>query len=139
PAPRPAGTHGDSCPTAVTSGFVRMSRVAGDMDRTSLPAMSGAAMIAHRLKCARYSSSVMPPFPTSSMSGSFHAPGRAMLACCDERSSREIMDDHLSWMSPVVRHRLPICGAHSHGWFDPHSQILKTIGRPALEIGRAHV
>src|SRR2546421_8018778 len=73
-----------------------MSRVVADMARTSLPAMSGAAMMAQRLKWARYSSSVMPPFPTSSMSGSFHAPGRATLACCDERSSRESMDDHLS-------------------------------------------
>src|SRR3989442_1198208 len=100
-----------------------MSRVAVDMARTSLPAMSGAAITAQRLKWARYSSSVMPPFPTSSISGSFHAPGRATLACCDERSSRESMDDHLSWMSPVVRHRLPIRGAHSHGWFDPHSQM----------------
>src|SRR5437764_14435535 len=51
-----------------------MSRVPGDMARTSSPAMSGAAMMAQRLKWARYSSSVMPPFPTSSMSGSFHAP-----------------------------------------------------------------
>src|SRR5947207_15728228 len=109
-----------------------MSRVAADMARTSFPAMSGAAMMAHRLKWARYSSSVMPPFPTSSMSGSFHAPGRATLACCDERSSSESMDDHLSRMSPVVRHRLPIWGAHPHGSFDPHSQMLKTIGRPAF-------
>src|SRR5213080_837251 len=109
-----------------------MSRVAADIVRTSFPAMSGAAMMAQRLKWARYSSSVMPPFPTSSMSGSFHAPGRATLACCDERSSRESMEDHLSRMSPVVRHRLPIWGAHSHGSFDPHSQMLNTIGRPAL-------
>src|SRR5438105_4069865 len=57
-----------------------MSRVAADMARTSFPAMSGAAMMAQRLKWARYSSSVMPPFPTSSMSGSFHAPARAPLA-----------------------------------------------------------
>src|SRR5438309_7927181 len=83
-----------------------MSRVPGDMARTSFPAISGAAMMAQRLKWARYSSSVMPPFPTSSMSGSFHAPGRATLACCDERSSSESMDVHLSRMSPVVRHRL---------------------------------
>jgi hypothetical protein len=33
-------------------------------------------------------------------------------------------------MSPVVRHRLPTLRAHSHGWCAPHSQMLKTIGRP---------
>ncbi len=34
-------------------------------------------------------------------------------------------------MSPVVRHRWPISGAHSQGALSPHSQTLKTIGRPA--------
>src|SRR5436309_14300143 len=92
-----------------------MSRVAVDMARTSLPAMSGAAIMAQRLKWARYSSSVMPPFPTSSISGSFHAPGRATLACCDETSSRDSMDDHLSWMSPVVQHGSPYRGSPSQG------------------------
>ena len=32
---------------------------------------------AHKLKCERYSTSVMPPLPTSSMSGSFQWPGPA--------------------------------------------------------------
>src|SRR2546427_3593192 len=43
-----------------------------------------------------------------------------------------IMLAHRSPMSPVVRHKLPVRGPHSHGWFEPHSQILKTIGRRAL-------
>jgi hypothetical protein len=64
---RPSG----SWSTAITSGAVRMARVASVMDRTSFPAMSGAARIAQSEKCARYSASVIPPFPTSSMSGSF--------------------------------------------------------------------
>ena len=34
-------------------------------------------------------------------------------------------------MSPVVRQRWPTGSAQSQGWFWPHSQRLKTIGRPA--------
>ena len=41
---------------------------------------SGAAMIAQRLKWLRYSTSVIPPLPTSSMSGSFQWPGPAYWA-----------------------------------------------------------
>src|SRR5206468_10765814 len=91
-----------------------------------------ADMTAHRLKCARYSSSVIPPLPTSSMSGSFHAPGRAASAYWLERSRMEIMLAQRSPMSPVVRHRLPVRGPHSQGRFEPHSQMLKMMGRPAL-------
>ena len=36
-----------------------------------------AIEMAHRLMCVRYSSTVMPPLPTSSMSGSFQCPGPA--------------------------------------------------------------
>src|SRR5665647_670066 len=120
----------------MTSLLSRMSRVSAEarveshMVRTSLPAMSGAAIMAHRLKCARYSVCVMPPLPTSSMSGSFHAPGLATCQYCDERSTSVSTLLHRSAMSPVVRHRLPTAGAHSHGRLLPHSQILKTIGRP---------
>ena len=49
----------------------------GVMLRRSLPAISGAASMDHRLKCERYSVVVMPPLPTSSMSGSFQWPGPA--------------------------------------------------------------
>ena len=92
--------------------------------------MSGAAIIAQRLKWARYSSRVMPPFPTSSMSGSFHAPGFATCQYCDERFTIVSTLFQRSWMSPVVRQRFPTAGAHSHGRLLPHSQMLKTIGRP---------
>ena len=63
--------------TAITSLLVRMSWISGRMARRSLPAISGAARIAHRLKCERYSTSLIPPLPTSSMSGSFQWPGPA--------------------------------------------------------------
>src|SRR5207248_1301123 len=48
------------------------------------------------------------------------------------RSSSAIMLAQRSPMSPVVRHRLPVRGPHSHGRFEPHSQMLNTMGRPAL-------
>ena len=51
--------------------------VSGVILRRSLPAIRGAAKIAHKLKCERYSVLVMPPLPTSSMSGSFQCPGPA--------------------------------------------------------------
>ena len=50
-------------------------RLGGGALRRSVPMISGAAIIAHRLKCVRYSVAVMPPLPTSSMSGSFQSPG----------------------------------------------------------------
>src|ERR1017187_9410382 len=54
-----------------------MSWIAGFMLAMSLPAISGAAIMLQRLKWDRYSTSVMPPLPTSSMSGSFQWPCRA--------------------------------------------------------------
>ncbi len=121
----------------MTSLFVRMSRVAGFMVRRSFPAMSGAASRHQRLKWAWYSVSVMPPFPTSSMSGSFQWPG-------PEKASRPawrsriwttpipppFLTFQISSMSPVVRHRLPMSFAQSQGLVSPHSQMLKTMGRP---------
>src|SRR2546426_7860495 len=99
-----------------------MSRVVADMVRTSFPAIRRAARMAQRLKCARYSSSVIPPLPTSSMSGSFHPPGPAARACWAVTSRLASIEGHLSEMSPVVRHRCPMLGAHSHGWLEPHSR-----------------
>src|SRR4029453_9655672 len=63
--------------TAITSVFVRMSSVSREMLRRSLPAMSGAARSAQKLKWARDSDALRPPLPTSSMSGSFQWPGPA--------------------------------------------------------------
>jgi hypothetical protein len=51
--------------------------VAVFMVRMSLPAIRGAAMIAHIAKWVRCSVSVRVPRPTSIMSGSVKAPGRA--------------------------------------------------------------
>ena len=67
---------------------------------------SGAAMIAHSEKWLRYSVSVMPPLPTSSMSGSFHAPGLACSASGAFCLNSESMLDQLSLMSPVVRQQV---------------------------------
>src|ERR1035441_6149598 len=65
---------------AITSLLVRISWISGFMAAMSLPAISGAAMMHHRLKCERYSVLLMPPLPTSSMSGSFQCPGPAKSA-----------------------------------------------------------
>ena len=52
-----------------------MARLAGVMLRRSVPAISGESIAAHRLNSDWYSVVVMSPLPTSSMSGSFQAPG----------------------------------------------------------------
>src|SRR5216684_3915773 len=114
------------------------------MLRRSLPAIRGAARIAHRLKWERYSMSVMPPLPTSSMSGSFQCPGSAYDArptCWSTMASMPfeqqvpsghfVEPSHLSEISPVVRHRLPPTSLpQSQGFAVPHSQMLSTIARP---------
>src|SRR5208283_5211374 len=115
-----------------------MARISSVMLRISLPAISGAAIRHQRLKCARYSVVVIPPLPTSSMSGSFQWPGpeaNSMPSCKSRICTTPwpphfISTSHLSCMSPVDRQRLPTSLAHSHGLVDPHSQMLKTIGRP---------
>src|SRR5262245_29699123 len=47
--------------TAITSALRMMDSVALDIDRRSLPRISGAPSSAQRLKCAVYSVFVMPP------------------------------------------------------------------------------
>jgi hypothetical protein len=54
----------------MTPALRTMFRVVAETERRSLPSSSGEASSAHRLKCAVYSVVVMPPLPTSSMSGS---------------------------------------------------------------------
>ncbi len=110
--------------TAMTSALVRMSSVSCWAVRRSAPISRGAAISAQRLKWVRYSVPVMPPLPTSSMSGSLKAPGLAYaespwLAC-----AMEIMLCQVSLMSPVVRQELPTGGAQFHGPVEPHSQML---------------
>src|SRR5664279_899014 len=82
--------------------------VTADMVRMSLPANNGAAVSAQRLMCVRYSSSVMWPLPTSSMSGSFQWPGAAYGARWLWLNPMVDMLSQLSLMSPVVRHRFPL-------------------------------
>src|SRR6266516_738617 len=118
--------------TAMTSELVRMLSVVADALRMSLPISNGAAMIAHMLKWVRYSVALIPPLPTSSMSGSFQWPGPAALAWVSLAWIRPTIRDQLSLMSPEVRQRLPTEGPQFHGWFLPHSQMLYTIGRPVF-------
>ena len=87
----------------MTSAFVSVARVSADILVKSFPAMRGAARIAQRLKCERYSSLVIPPFPTSSMSGSFQWPGPAAEACSAFASRFPSMLANESEMSPAVR------------------------------------
>ena len=123
----------------MTSGATRIARVASLIARTSFPAISGAARIAHSEKCARYSASVIPPFPTSSMSGSFQWSGPANCARASCRSRMAITLPQRSAMSPDVRQRCPTLPAHSHGRLRPHSQIDSTIGRRVARIASDHV
>src|SRR6266436_1444835 len=129
--------------TAIISLFVRIALISGVIDRKSFPAISGAASIAHKLKCERYSIVVIPPLPTSSMSGSFQCPGPAAPSsptCISTMSSipseQQLPSDHFffpsqcSSMSPVVLHEFQTFCAHCHGFAVPHSHILNTIGRP---------
>ena len=57
--------------------LVRIRFVSASIADTSQPISSGAFISAHSAKWASYCVVVMPPFPTSSMSGSFHPPGPA--------------------------------------------------------------
>ena len=45
-------------------------------------------------------------------------------------SGHLVWPSHLSEMSPVVRQRFPTAFAQSQGRLVPHSQMLKTMGRP---------
>lgn len=68
--------------------------------------------------------SVIPPLPTSSMSGSFQCPGPAYGASGRFFFRMPSIEPQLSLMSPVVRHKWPTSAAHSQGLFWPHSQML---------------
>src|SRR6266536_5108309 len=117
--------------TAITSALPMTARVDADMERRSLPRISGALSSAQRLKWERYSVSVIPPLPTSSMSGSLKPLDRANGSSPACWSSSEVMLPHESEMSPVVRHRLaPVDGPNSHGFSWPQLHRLYTIGRP---------
>src|SRR5207247_9130288 len=87
----------------------------GLIERTSLPAMSGADMSAHNPMWVRYSVSVMPPFPISSMSGSFDVPGPVAAACAAFRSKLRIMVAQSSEMSSDMRHWWVVMGPQAHG------------------------
>src|SRR5438046_1778565 len=63
----------------------------------------------------RYSSSVMPPLPISSMSGSFQCPGAAHAASSACENPILVIESQVSRMSPVVRQALLLTsGPHFH-------------------------
>src|SRR5579875_1067840 len=111
-----------------------MARVCGDADTSLVPAMSGAAISAHSENSDWYSACVMPPLPTSSMSGSFQDPGRAYFASWEFLATIVAMLVHVSRMSGVVRQRLAIRPPHCHGWTSGYSpsHMLSSIVRPVL-------
>src|SRR6185312_5498640 len=129
---------------AINSLLVNTLLVSFVMLLRSFPAISGAASMHQRLKWARSSAALKEPFPTSSISGSFQWPGPAYCSSplCRSRLASTLPPQilplspsillQLLAISPEVLHRCPMPAAHSQGLFDPHSQILKTMGLPAL-------
>src|SRR5579885_2963853 len=108
-----------------------MASAAGDSAVMLVLAISGAAISAHRLNSDRYSSGVLPPLPTWSRSGSFHAPGPASRHRSTVAWKLASIDPKLYWMSVVVRHRLAIGPPHVHGSSVRSGlHIANTIGRP---------
>ncbi len=74
----------------------------------------------------------MPPFPISSMSGSFQCPGAAYGARRSCSKPIRDIEAQVSPMSPVVRQRFPpTSGPHVQTSWRPYWQRLNTMGRPA--------
>ena len=80
-----------------------MAFVVADILARSLPAISGAANIAHMPKCERSSSADIPR-PTSSMSGSFQCPGPAYCANGLSKSISPVNDAQVLVISNWIRH-----------------------------------
>src|SRR5581483_9489989 len=93
--------------TATTSAFLMMLRLVLFTERKSLTSNSGALSSDQRLKWDVYSVVVMPPLPTSSMSGSLNPTLRANGSSPFCWSSSEVMLPQESEMSPVVRQSEP--------------------------------
>src|SRR6267143_4778262 len=107
----------------------------GLMDRTSLPAMSGADMSAHRPMCVRYSVSDIPPLPISSMSGSLDVPGAVAAAWAPLRSKMWLMVAQSSEISPDMRHWCAVTGPQAQGSSDGVlSLALNRMARPDAAI-----
>src|ERR1035437_10695280 len=115
--------------TAMTFLFSRVDMVVALAVCRLVPAMSGAAISAQRLN-SDWSWVVVIPLPTSSMSGSFQAPGPAYWASCTLAWKLASMLEKLALMSPVVRHMLAVWAPHVQTLFWPHSATLNRIGRP---------
>src|ERR1035438_1144843 len=87
--------------TAITALLVRMDRVAELALARLVPAISGAAISAHRLNSDWFSVALIL-LPISSMSGSFHAPGPAEEASATLVWKLDSMLEKFGWMSVVV-------------------------------------
>src|SRR4051812_29191748 len=98
-----------------------MAVVAALMLRRSLPAISGALRIAHMLKCARDSVSLRRP--TSSMSGSFQAPGLEAPVYAAWLSMIDRTEFQVAVMSPVVRQEFPVAAPQDRTSSLPQLQI----------------
>ena len=111
--------------TAITSLFPNIAKVLYDMLLKSHPIKRGDFKRAQRAKWDWYSSCDIPPFPTSSISGSFQAPGPAYFDNPSCLSRLWIKDTQTSLMSIVVLQEFPTFWAHSYGFYLPHSHIEK--------------
>src|SRR5262245_51842156 len=125
---RPCLPNG-SWSTAITRALVSVLNVVALALGMLVPAMSGAAISAHRLNSARSSVADMP-LPISSMSGSFHAPGPAKLASPTLAWKMLSMLVKFGAMSPVVRQLLPTPEPQVHTVSCPQLHRLNRIGRP---------
>ena len=107
----------------------------------SFPAISGAAIIAHSEKCDaifgwRHAAIAdLEHVGIVPVAGPGIRPQRLIQVDDLEHGMRPVMRLVASrrscpQMSPVVRHRLPVFFAQSHGLAVPHSQIEKTMSRP---------
>ena len=64
---------------AIYSLLVKIFLISSLIFVISHPISKGALLMHQRPKCVLYSVNVIPPFPTSNISGSFHPPGPAYL------------------------------------------------------------
>jgi hypothetical protein len=96
----------------------------------SHPISRGDFKAAQRAKWDWYWSWDIPPFPTSSISGSFQAPGPAYWESPAWLYKLCKKDSQKSLISKVVLQEFAIFFAQRYGFYLPHSHIEKYIGLP---------
>ncbi len=118
--------------TAMTYSFPKIFRVYLEIPESEQPISKGDFNAAQRAKWDWYSSVVICPLPTSSISGSFHPPGPEYLDKLTCLSRIEVKDFQDPSISPVVLHELPTGAAQIQGVYCPHWHIEKKIDLPVL-------